>query len=188
MKNLILVKHSLPEIIPTIPAKEWVLSELGQFRCKVLAEKLESYSLDIVISSIEPKAVETAQFIAQQSNKPFYTFEGLHEHDRTGVDFLGKEQFEAKLNDFFMYPDRLVLGRETANQALERFSKALVSVEIEHPNKNIVAVSHGTVITLFVQKFNNLEAFSFWRKLDLPSFIVLSLPHHKLVKTVESVV
>ncbi len=82
----------------------------------------------------------------------------------------------------------MVLGKETANQAVERFSKALTSVEVEHPDKNIVVVAHGTVITLFVEKFNDLEAFSFWRELDLPSFVVLSLPHHKLVKTVEGVV
>ena len=188
MKNLILVKHSLPEIVPTIPAKEWRLSKSGQVRCKALADKLESYLPDVVISSVEPKAVETAQIIASQLNKPFCTVEGLHEHDRTGVDFLDKEQFEAKVNDFFVRKDRLVLGRETANQAVQRFSKALASAEVEHPDKNIVVVAHGTVITLFVQKFNNLEAFSFWRKLDLPSFVVLSRPHHKLVKTVEGVV
>ena len=188
MKNIILVKHSLPEIVPTIPAKEWRLSKSGQVRCKALAEKLESYLPDIFISSVEPKAVETAQIIANLLNKPFSTFEGLHEHDRTGVDFLDKEQFEAKVNDFFAHPDRLVLGKETANQAVERFSKALSSVEVEHPDKNIVVVAHGTVITLFVEKFNNLEVFSFWKKLDLPSFVVLSLPHHKLVKTVEGVV
>jgi len=188
VKNLILVKHSLPEIIPTIPAKEWVLSKPGQVRCEVLAKRLESYSPDIVASSVEPKAVETAQIIARQINKPFHIVEGLHEHDRTGVEFLGKEQFEARVIDFFMRPDKLVMGRETANQACERFSKALASVELEHPDKNIVVVSHGTVITLFVEKFTGLETFSFWRKLDLPSFVVLSLPQHELVKTVESVV
>src|SRR6266508_3223383 len=175
-------------MIPTIPAKEWRLSTSCQVRCKVLAEKLESYRPDVIISSVEPKAIETAQIVAYRLNKPFRTFEGLHEHDRTGGDFLDKEQFEAKVNDFFVHPDRLVLGKETANQAVERFSKALTSVEVEHPDKNIVVVAHGTVITLFVEKFNDLEAFSFWRELDLPSFVVLSLPHHKLVKTVEGVV
>ena len=188
MKNIILVKHSLPEIIPTIPAKEWRLSESGQVRCELLAEKLESYLPDVVVSSVEPKAVETAQIMAAQLSKPFRTFDGLHEHDRTGIDFLEKEQFEAKVTEFFAHPDRLVLGRETANQALERFSKALSSVEVESPNRNIVIVAHGTVITLFVARFNDLDAFSFWRRLDLPSFVVLSLPHHTLVKTVECVV
>jgi len=188
MKNLILVKHSLPEVVPKIPASEWVLSKPGQVRCLALAHRLEPYSPDIIISSIEPKAVETAQIIAAQINKPLDTAQGLHEHDRTGVDFLGREEFEARLNDFFKRPDQLVLGRETAHLALARFSKALSLVEIEHPDKNIVVVAHGTVITLFVQEFNALEAFAFWRNLDLPSFVVLSWPGHKLVNTVESVV
>ena len=188
MKNIILVKHSLPKIIPTIPAKEWRLSRSGQFRCKTLAEKLETYSPDVFISSLEPKAIETAQITAGLLSKPFSTFEGLHEHNRTGVDFLEKGQFDAKVFDFFAQPDRLVFGKETANQANERFSKALTSVEVKHPDKNIVVVAHGTVITLFVEKFNSLETFSFWKRLGLPSFVVLSLPHHKLVKTVEGVV
>lgn len=187
MKNIILVKHSLPKIVPTIPANEWRLSKSGQFRCKTLAEELKTYAPDVFISSVEPKAIETAQIIAGLLSKPFSIFEGLHEHDRAGVDFLDKEQFEAKVNDFFSHPDRLVFGKETANQAIERFSKALTSVEVKHPDKNIVVVAHGTVITLFVEKSNNLEAFSFWKKLGLPSFVVLSLPHHKLVKTVEGV-
>ncbi len=187
LKNLILVKHSLPEIIPTIPAKEWQLSESGQVRCDTLAQNLEIYLPDVIISSVEQKAVGTAQIIASQLGKPFYTFEGLHEHDRTGVDFLDKEQFEAKVNNFFVRPDKLVLGIETASQAIERFLKAVTSVEVTHPDKNIVIVTHGTVITLFVEKFNDVNTFSFWKELDLPSFVVLSLPNHKLVKTVERI-
>jgi broad specificity phosphatase PhoE len=188
LNNLILVKHSLPEVVSTVPAKEWRLSQSGQLRCKALAEKLASWLPDVVISSTEPKALETAQIIANHLDKPFSMFEGLHEHDRTGVDLVDKEQFETRVNDFLKNPDKLVFGRETAGQSLARFTKALASVEFEHPNKNIVVVAHGTVITLFVDKFNKIEAFSFWRKLDLPSFVVLSLPQHKLVKIVEGVV
>lgn len=187
MNNLILVKHSLPEIVSTRPAKEWLLSELGRFRCKALSQMLKVYSPDLIVSSVEPKAVETAQIIASQINQPLRVCEGLHEHDRTGVNFLSKEQFEANVNDFFMHPDEWVMGRETAHQACERFSNALASVEKAHPDKNIVVVSHGTVITLFVEKYNRMDPFSFWKKLDLPSFVVLSLPQHQLVTTVETI-
>jgi len=187
MNNLILVKHSLPEIVPTLPASQWRLSASGQVRCKTLAERLESYLPDIVISSIEPKAVETAQIIARKMDRPFHTSEGFHEHDRTDVEFLAKKQFESKVSDFFKHPDKLVMGRETARQACERFSKALTSVEMEYPNKNIVIVSHGTVMTLFVEKITGLEPFSFWKRLGLPAFVVLSRPGYKLVITVESV-
>jgi broad specificity phosphatase PhoE len=187
MKNLILVKHSLPEIDPTVPAKEWGLSTHGQVRCKVLAEKIAAHSPDVVISSVEPKAVETAQIAARQLGLPFHTFAGLHEHDRTGVEFSDKRVFEARVDDFFKHPGQLVMGNETAEQACARFAAAIAAVENENPNQNIVVVSHGTVITLFVEKMTGLDAFSFWKKLGLPSFVVFSLPKHELMETVEDI-
>lgn len=186
MNHLLLVKHSLPEIDPALPAREWKLSPAGRVRCIALAERIASYTPGLVISSLEPKAMETAQLVARQLDKPFHTFEGLHEHDRTGVGFLGREELDAKVNDFFKHPDQLVLGRETARQARERFCKALASIEMEYPNHNLVVVAHGTVITLFVEKMTGLAPFSFWKRLDLPSFVVFSLPGYKLVTTVES--
>ncbi len=188
MKYLILVKHSLPEMIPTIPAKQWKLSNEGQLRCKRLAEKLASYSPEIVISSTEPKAIETAQNIARHMGTSFRTLEGLHEHDRAGVGFLHREQFESRVHELFEHPDELVMGAETANQARERFTNALLSIETEYPDQNIVVVAHGTVITLFVEEVTGLEPFPFWRKLDVPSFVVLSLPGHELITVMESVV
>jgi len=188
LKKIILIKHSVPEIISTIPAKEWRLSQPGQARCGALAEKLESFLPDVIFSSVEPKAIETAQIITEKFNKPFSIVNGLQEHDRTNIGFLEKIEFESQVKEFFDKPESLVFGRETASQSLARFSKALSSIESEYPDKNIAVVAHGTVITLFVSKFNAVEAFSFWKKLDLPSFVVLSLPGHKLMKLVESVV
>lgn len=188
MNQLIIIKHSLPEVIPAIPANQWILSKSGQARCKTLAEKIVSYSPDIFISSIEPKAIETAQIIAGQIDKPCRTSEGLHEHDRAGVEFLSREQFESQVHEFFRQPDQLVMGRETASQARERFANALASIVSEYPDKSIAIVAHGTVITLFVEKVTGLEPYQFWKKLDLPSFVVFSLPGYKLVTVAESIV
>ncbi|MGB8983129.1 MAG: histidine phosphatase family protein [Anaerolineales bacterium] len=187
MNHLLLVKHSLPEIVPAIPASQWKLSAAGQSRCEPLAERIAPYLPDVVISSSEPKAVETAQIVAGKIDKPFRTFEGLHEHDRAGVGFMDRKEFESKVLDFFKYPDRLVLGRETAGQAYQRFSKALLSVEAEYPDKNLAVVSHGTVMTLFIEKMVGLEPFSFWKRLDCPALVVLSLPDHGLITTFEHV-
>lgn len=188
MNHLILVKHAHPEIIPDVSAKEWRLSPTGQVRSKVLAETLAPFLPDLIFSSLEPKAIETAQIAAAQLDKPYKSCTGLHEPDRTGVGFMDREPFETAVKNFFEQPDKLVFGNETANQALERFSKAVKAIERDYPDKNIVVVAHGTVITLFVNQFNQIEPFSFWEKLDLPSFVVLSPGEHKLIKTVESVV
>jgi broad specificity phosphatase PhoE len=109
LKNIILVKHSVPEIIPTVPAKEWRLSKSGQIRCVALAEKLESFSPDVIFSSIEPKAIETAQVIAERFNKSFSIVDDLQEHDRTNIGILEKREFESKVKEFFDNPESLVL-------------------------------------------------------------------------------
>jgi broad specificity phosphatase PhoE len=51
-----------------------------------------------------------------------------------------------------------------------------------------VAIStHGTVMTLLVARANNLDPFTFWSQLELPSFIVLKLPGYELVSEIEAV-
>jgi broad specificity phosphatase PhoE len=41
------------------------------------------------------------------------------------------------------------MGKETANQARQRFSSALVLILNKYANKNIAVISYETVITLF---------------------------------------
>jgi broad specificity phosphatase PhoE len=184
VQNLILIKHSLPEIIETVPAREWTLSKDGQIRCMALAEILEKYSPDVIVSSLEPKAAETGRIISQKLKRPLRSLADLHEHDRSDVGLLAREQFESNVQKFFNDPDELTFGNETANQARERFVKAILSLEKEFPDKNIAVVAHGTVITLFVEKYAGLEPFSFWNSLALPSFVVFSLPHMVHITTV----
>jgi broad specificity phosphatase PhoE len=185
MSKLIFVKHSAPEIVPSLPARLWHLSEVGRSRGDTLARKLEAYKPDVIISSAEPKAVETAQIIADRLRLQVEIAEGLHEHERENVGFLSSEEFEASIARFFGNPGDLVFGQETAGQALERFAGAVASVLDAHPGGNVVIVAHGTVITLFVAGAAGLEPFPFWKSLGLPSFVVLTLPELDLVTVVE---
>jgi len=92
-KYLILVKHSLPEILEDIPAREWHLSEEGRERARKLAGKLMGYQTEIIISSVEPKARETAAILAKNLGLEFREVEDLHEHDRSGTLFHSKDKF-----------------------------------------------------------------------------------------------
>ena len=183
MYKLILVKHSLPEILPEISASEWHLSAEGRQRCQVLADELTGHDPDLIFSSQEPKAQETSQIIAQQLVKPLFIVPGLHEHERKTVRFTNEDQFEASVKEFFEHPDALVFGEETAAQVLNRFSSAVDQLISQNRDQNLVVVSHGTVITLFVANNCGIEPFPFWNRLDLPSFVVLSLPDLVVLST-----
>lgn len=183
MKPLILIKHSMPEIVDGIPAREWKLSEEGRIRARKLAEQLKEYEPDVILSSLEPKAQETAEILAEYFGLKNQAFEGMHEHDRSKSPFYGKVEFQKLVQNFFAQPNELVFGSETANQALERFERAVQFILDTHNNKTIFIVAHGTTNSLFVSKLAGCDSYALWRELDLPSFVVLDVQSRKLLKT-----
>ena len=82
MRKLVLVKHSMPEIERDKPASTWKLGDVGRHRAGVLADQLRSFSTDLIWSSPEPKAVETADILAATFDVPVKTAGGLEEHHR----------------------------------------------------------------------------------------------------------
>ncbi|MFL5805933.1 MAG: histidine phosphatase family protein [Roseiflexaceae bacterium] len=185
MNYLILVKHALPDLIPAAPAAEWRLGEAGRRGSAALAERLRPYRPAAIVASREPKATETGSIVSTILDTPFATLEGLHEHDRSNVGWLTTELLDAKVAEFFERPSDLVLGRETAGAAGERFALAVDQALAAQPSGSLVIVAHGTVITLLVAAHNDIEPFLFWKRLGLPSFVVLSLPGMALVEVVE---
>lgn len=183
MRHFILVRHSITQIDANRPSKEWRLSEQGRLLCKPLAERLTEYQPTTIVSSTEPKAIETAKITAAYLGKTFETAEGLHEHERQNVDlFKSGKDFEKAVQNFFDAPDELIFGDETANQAKTRFTKVTEEILSRHKKGNVIVVAHGTVITLFVAELIHEKAFEFWQKLGMPAFIVMALPEFKILR------
>ena len=86
MGILIIVKHSLPEMIRNVPARQWYLLKSGRPLSKTLAEKLSCYTPNYIVSSSEPKAIETTPTVANHLYQTFHVAKGMHEHDRSNVD------------------------------------------------------------------------------------------------------
>lgn len=187
-RYLILVKHAPPAIDPSRPPGAWPLAPDGPARAMALAESLRTYHPASLVSSEERKARETAAAIAGCLGLAWETAKDLHEHVRDNLPLLEREEFEDRVGRFFAEPDRLVFGRETAGQALDRFAAAVHRELDKRPAGNICLVAHGTVITLFLAQYAGIkEPFAFWRRLGLPSFAVVALPGYELVRVVEQV-
>ena len=183
-KHLILVKHSEPEILKDIPACKWHLSEAGRIYARELAGKLISYQPEVIISSVEPKARETAAILAENLGLEFYEVEGLHEHDRSGAPYYSKDKFQSLIREFFDKPDKLIFGNETADSALLHFHQSLDAMLNSYANKNIAVVAHGTVISLYVSWLTSCSGYDLWKELGLPSFVVLDIQSQKIIETV----
>jgi len=129
--------------------------------------------------------LETAQLVAQRLHTNVQIVDGLHEHDRSNTSWLASEEFESAVAAFFHRPSELVLGCETAQQASERFARIIAKVTRWYVEQNVVVFTHGTVLSLYVARATGIEPFALWKRLGLPSFVVLTLPQCKIVRVVE---
>lgn len=186
MRCLVLVKHAQPAISADLPRRQWHLSEAGIAACGPLAEHLARYAPARLVASPEPKAQETAHaLMAAVGAARVETVSGLREQDDGDSPLDGEAEFRAKVSAFFAQPSTLVFGAETADDAYARFSGAIDEATELDMQRSLVAVTHGRVISLFVARRNDLDAYGLWVRLGLPSIVVLRLPDHRIEEVVE---
>jgi broad specificity phosphatase PhoE len=188
VSNLVLVKHSAPTVVASVPAPDWRLSSAGAARCVALAERLRPFDTRSIASSVEPKAVETATLVGHRLCRPVELVPGLQEHDRRGTALLGDAEFAAAIAGLFARPHELVFGQETAAAALARFDAAVTNLAAGVPKPDdVIVVSHGTVIALFVAAHAGIDGLLLWKRLGLPSFVVLDRASLALERVVDAV-
>jgi 2,3-bisphosphoglycerate-dependent phosphoglycerate mutase len=186
VQRVILVKHAMPVIEEQSAPRDWELGALGRLQSQELSKSLATFDVVTIYSSREPKARQTAEIIARGLDRKRILADGLEEFDRPVLPMVSQDE-HARLNrPIFDHPSRKVLGRESANAAFARFDSAVQKIVAEERRNNgtIVVVSHGTVISLFVSRYNPIDGFDFWRNLSCPSYVELALPDFKLLNTV----
>jgi 2,3-bisphosphoglycerate-dependent phosphoglycerate mutase len=175
MRRLFLIRHADTRIVASVPAADWHLSETGCERARTLAAKIKPNGLNHIHSSIEPKALQTAEAFGEVFGVPIVQVPGLQEHERPGVPLLPHDVFERTMEAFFARPSERVFGNETADEARTRFEQALVPL-IDNYSGDLVVVTHGTVLTLLVATKNRIDPVPFWKQLRMPSAVSLTLP------------
>ena len=93
MRKVILIKHAKPLVQENVPSHDWSLSEDGRAKALLLAERLRPLAPGLVISSKEPKALQTAQILAQALGLSPKASQGLAEHDRSNVPMMSSPEF-----------------------------------------------------------------------------------------------
>lgn len=178
---LIFIKHARPTIDPTKPPELWSLSDEGRAAAGVLAQSLREHRAARLFHSDEVKAIETAQILAEAWNVPAELRPDLHEHDRSNVPHMRSGEFISHIELFFRKPNELVLGEETADDCLARFSRAVEAIESDCPEGNLAIVTHGTVLALYLACHGAGKPFDLWRKMPLPSHVILDRESKRVI-------
>ena len=131
--TLILVRHAQVAVDPTIPSQEWRLSAEGEAATAVLATDPALAGVAVVASSLEHKAMHTAQALA--AGRPIVPVPGLRELDRSALGWVGKgADYEAAVAEILRRPDESIHGCEPATAARMRVIDAI---------DDLVAAHHG---------------------------------------------
>jgi broad specificity phosphatase PhoE len=186
MPKLILIKHAAPQIDPTTPSANWQLSDAGRLAGEALADRIAAHKPVRIVTSVEPKAAETGAILARKLDVPTETIVDLHEHDRSNVPHLPTREFISLVELFFRKPLKLVLGKETAADALDRFAPVVEGLAAE-ATETIAVVAHGTVISLLLEDRCGLDPFQTWRAMGLPSYVVIDTGERDDWRVVERV-
>ena len=175
MRRLILIRHSVSAVDPDVPPAEWHLTPEGVTRAEALARSFDPGTASCIFSSSEPKALETARVLGEIWRLPVEEVPGLHEHERPANRILSAEQFEATIGALFARPSEIVFGAESAGAARQRFAAAVTGL-VERHDGDIVIVTHGTVMALFVALHTGRDAFEVWKQQQMPCATTLTLP------------
>ena len=175
---LLLIRQSAVHIDQQKSSNEWSLSAEGREQCHQFASLIAPYHPPQIITSKENKAMETGWLLARVLRVSAKSAENLHEHDRQGEIYKANQQdFHKAIARFFSFPEELVFGRETAVQASERIDFAIMQLIDQHPGHNLAIVTHGTVLSLFVNRYNPwTDLLTFWESLKMPCAALLRLP------------
>lgn len=173
---LVLVKHAQPVLNANVPPREWLLGTEGEEQSRELAERLKAFLPFTLVSSNEPKAMQTAAIVAATLGVTSLVANGLEEIDRPAMPILSRDEHERLNASIFTTRALPMLGRESADGALARFSEAINRTLASVPvGQTLVVIAHGTVIALWMAQQTGRDAFELWKSLDCAGWFELEL-------------
>jgi broad specificity phosphatase PhoE len=151
--DLLFVRHAEPERIAPgsgVPADP-ALTARGREQAERLAAWLALEPIDVVLTSPQRRAVETAEPIARAHGLQVEVVEGLMEYDAHSDSYIPMEELRST-NDpqlSAMYEGRWEeFGAESTESFRARVATTLDEVVSAHPGRRVVAVCHGGVINV----------------------------------------
>ena len=138
------------------------LTDKGLQQAQLLAERLDSCSIDVIIASPLSRAQETARAVAERKHLPVLTDERLIEQDygvyegvqRDDRDFLNNKRMFA-----YRYP-----GGESMMDIARRTYDLIIETRETYPDSSVLFVCHNgicSVICSYFMDMTNEEYFGF---------------------------
>ena len=137
----------------------WSLSEAGRRQAREVADRPVMNEAEAINTSNELKAYQTAEPLAAKLDLSIKQDPAFDEVKRGG-GFFSESQFIAEKNRQLSDLSYRAFGEasETGLEALERFRQGIKRVIERSPDRTILIVSHGTILSIyFAQLLDKLD-------------------------------
>ncbi len=150
--TFIFLRHAETKVDSNIKISQWILTKKGKKDALKLSQLSVFKDINIIITSDKEKAYQTATPLAEKLKKEIIRDGNLNEIMRDHGKFLKKDEYSKIMKLCMEYRDQSFNNWETANKALERFSKRIQEIDLKYYKKKISIVTHGGVINLYFAK------------------------------------
>ncbi|WP_339290891.1 histidine phosphatase family protein [Paenibacillus sp. FSL W8-0187] len=177
MTTIYFVRHAES---PFIDGKERSrgLSAEGSLAAVRVKELLLGEGIDAIISSPYQRARDTVQPLADALGLPIAEQEDLRE--RKVGDFQGHSFLDAK-KMLFQDPTTSFPGGESSKAAQSRAVQVLEGILNTHLGKRVVIGTHGDIMTLMLQHYDQRFDYHFWQGMTLPDIYRVEFEEGRLV-------
>lgn len=166
MKTIYLVRHCQA----TGQEPEAQLTEKGEEQARQLATFFADYPVDRIISSPYHRAIATIQPLANKRGLVIEEDERLVERV---LSLQPREDWFERLRETFEDLNLELEGGESSSKAMNR-ANALFAEIMEGEQKEIVLVSHGCLLALFMKSIDDRFGFRDWELLSNPDVFKLT--------------
>lgn len=157
------------------------LSVEGVAEARRVAKVLADVDIHYMASSSYTRAKQTIQYLADHKSLEIVEFEELVERPIKGLDSKASWDvlYEA-IRRSFIDKDYALEGGETTLQAQQRSIPIIEKMLEEHQGENIVIGTHGNIMTIIMNYFNDKYGFEFWDTTSKPDIYKLTFDQNQL--------
>jgi 2,3-bisphosphoglycerate-dependent phosphoglycerate mutase len=175
--HVYLVRHAHSEYTPDELSRP--LSEKGAADARKVAEALKREGIGRILSSPYKRAVQTVAGISREIKVEIELREGFRER------LLSSEpvgDFPSAISKVWEDERFAFQGGESNQEAKIRGAKAVLEVLRCYEGERIAIGTHGNIMALIMNYFDNRYDFRFWQQLGMPDIYCLTFDGVKLKK------
>ena len=144
------------------------LSETGRQQAHLLAERIQHYAIDKIISSDLDRAYETGKILGETLGLEVEKLEALKEMNFGAWEGLTISEIQAKYSAHYTIwrnkpHDAEIPDGESLIRVQKRGLDSINRIVEDNANKNIVVVSHGTMIKAIILGILDIDLSYFYK-------------------------